>query len=535
MIAHLLIIGVVILIILGLQIKTFLLNRQRIIDLNNAFSDETGNSRSFYVEKDEESGLVKGIGYYKSSNKILDRILSSINKYLNNNRANVIDFNILRDTVDRNCESIEEDIEKQTPIPLYLGLMGTMAGIIIGILSMWIKGAVDAFLEPGPAAASIAAEGLSALLSCVAFAMLASIVGLILTTYSSYYFKNCKLQIESHKNDFLTWMQSNLLPVLATDTNDVLVGITNNLVQFNRTFAQNTGNLRDAFESINVSYEEQRELLHQVQSMNLPQIIRVLGTNITQLSEFNQYLASVQGYTQQIEQFRLLFHQEESRLGILEDIHKFFQEELTQIEQRKVEINREISDVDEAIRQSFRNLSASIDANKADVQHSMSDINNAMINSLSELKISANNQIAEFKIALSKISEEFSSVLKQQQQTFLQMDSDFRTRLISQIEKTPDKLQHIETLSSSMLDKFESMIGKLDVLIQTTEKIGTNSASIDSLIEKMDVFINKMDKAVNRKDDYLPPGPTVVQSKQKPKGRWGKMRDWVNYKLGRKK
>ena len=37
----------------------------------------------------------------------------------------------MKDVVERYCDADEEEITTQQPIPLYLGLMGTMVGIII--------------------------------------------------------------------------------------------------------------------------------------------------------------------------------------------------------------------------------------------------------------------------------------------------------------------------------------------------------------------------------------------------------------------
>ena len=108
-----------------------------------------------------------------------------------------------------------------------------MFGIIVGIGFMWLTGSLNALLQQGSESAGLAAEGIATLLSCVAVAMLASIVGLGLTTYCSFYFKSCKLQLEEQKNDFLTWMQANLLPALSVDSSDTLMHLTMNLMRFN--------------------------------------------------------------------------------------------------------------------------------------------------------------------------------------------------------------------------------------------------------------------------------------------------------------
>ena len=56
-----------------------------------------------------------------------------MNNYLDNNKSAVSDFHLMKDIVDRNCDAKEEEIQTQIPVPLYLGLIGTMSGILIGV------------------------------------------------------------------------------------------------------------------------------------------------------------------------------------------------------------------------------------------------------------------------------------------------------------------------------------------------------------------------------------------------------------------
>ena len=81
-------------------------------------------------------------------NPYFERINNSINNYVANTES--IDFQLLKDTVDANCDSIEEDIHTQIPIPLYLGLAGTMFGIIFGVGYLWYSGDLDSLLAVTP-------------------------------------------------------------------------------------------------------------------------------------------------------------------------------------------------------------------------------------------------------------------------------------------------------------------------------------------------------------------------------------------------
>ena len=122
------------------------------------------------------------IPVYSSLNGVRNTIITSINNYLERNNSSTSDFHLIKDIVDRNCDAADDEIQTQLPVPLYCGLMGTMLGIIVGILYLWLSGDLDALLGVAAAAGS-GAGGIKALLGGVALAMISSIVGIALTTY----------------------------------------------------------------------------------------------------------------------------------------------------------------------------------------------------------------------------------------------------------------------------------------------------------------------------------------------------------------
>ena len=239
------IVPIVVFTIICVQILFFVLNLSRMYEFRDVFKFES----SWRIDKNEETGFVCGIE--GSGNKIFGSIKLSINKYLSNNSGSVIDFHLLKDAADRHCDSVENDISTQTPIPLYCGLAGTMAGVILGLIPLISSGALI-YLLGGELSLNIskeemdnlAASGINELLAGVAWAMAASICGIMLTTINSLLFKSCKLKEENGKSTFLAWMQSRLLPELPSDTSDALNRLVKNLNIFNRTFAENTSDLK---------------------------------------------------------------------------------------------------------------------------------------------------------------------------------------------------------------------------------------------------------------------------------------------------
>ena len=221
-VVHIIVIGII-----AFQVKLFIDNRRRMSEFSDIFT--RNNPLDWDINK--QSGFVDGITVNTQSS-ILVSIKDSINKYLGNNKGSIIDFSLLKDAVDRHCQTVEDEIQTQMPVPLYCGLAGTMLGVIIGLGSLLFTDSIS-FLMGAKAMDSVntasggAAQGVNDLLWGVAWAMVASICGITLTTVNSMLFKKCKLQEEEGKNDFLAWMQSKLLPELPSDTSQAM----NNLVQ----------------------------------------------------------------------------------------------------------------------------------------------------------------------------------------------------------------------------------------------------------------------------------------------------------------
>src|SRR5574344_2021492 len=291
-IAALVVIGLII-----LQVRSFYSNSKRIDELKTAFT-----SREYSVKKDEATGFVNGIlDNDGNRNRLFVSILSSINSYLSSNKASVIDFQLIKDTVNRNCDSVEDEINTQTPIPLYMGLIGTMIGIITGLLS---------FIASGGLSDSSDADfntGITALLFGVVVAMGASMCGIMLTTYSSTKIKKCKEEEESGKNYFLTWIQAEVLPVLSTDTATALGNLATNLNNFNNNFADNTKNLRETLDKINETYTLQEKEMEAIAKLDVKKIasfnVNVLKQSedfISKFASFNKDLDAVKDFTSDI-------------------------------------------------------------------------------------------------------------------------------------------------------------------------------------------------------------------------------------------
>ncbi|MDE7414379.1 MAG: hypothetical protein K2N05_11430 [Muribaculaceae bacterium] len=401
----------------------------------NLFRDIFSQESSWTLKRNEETGLVDGVR--GRGNSIFTSIIDSINKYLGNNSGSVIDFNLLKDAIDRHCDSVENDISTQTPIPLYWGLAGTMAGVIIGLWDLLNSNAIMILMGSDvnniATSSKSAATGIDALLSGVAWAMVASICGIVLTTVNSILFKKCKLKEESGKNSFLAWMQAELLPELPSDTSQALNNLVKNLNKFNTTFADNTTNLRDALTVVNESYAIQADVIKAVHDMDVMKmaqanidVLRELQNSTDKLEEFNLYLMGIKGYTDEIHRFEQLFAASARKYEVLEEIRDFFR-------RHKGEIARSTADADVMLQEALTNIKDSTQSN---------------VNELHK------NFVTQ--------SEEFKRILNSEKEAFEEFITKMNAQFSAQMSHMPTLQRQLEEISSipSRLDKLAEKIDK---------------------------------------------------------------------------
>lgn len=400
------IVVIIVLAVLALQWSSYRNNFRRMGEYKEIFSQK----ESWRVQRDSMGG-VSGIS--GEGNSVYSEINDSINAYLRNNRHRVIDFAILKDAVDRNCDRLEDEISTQIPTPLYFGLAGTMIGVIVGLLGLLhtggIEGMISASGESVSQSASMVADGIHDLLAGVAWAMVGSVFGIVLTTLGSIQFKRVKKEEEEGRSEFLSWMQAELLPSLSTDSSTAIHELAENLNSFNSGFASNTANLNDSLDKVNQSYEMQFEILDALQKIKIEkvakfnvEVLRELQNCTGKLERFNDYLNSVNEYTYTIKEFTDRFNAESARLRILEEIRDFFA-------RHKGELGKEVADAEDTLKKALERFAEATEEGIQTMRHQAED------------------QLDGFR-----------KYLKESQEALTEMALSMRDALAKQLETIPD-------------------------------------------------------------------------------------------------
>ena len=360
--SHFIIIGIIIAVLIGLQIYIFVRNLIQMHAFRRTFGQP--DTKVTYSAKKNDNNQVIGV-QSDFENEYFDRIQDSIGEYMEANAGGTIDFQLIKDAVDRNCDSVEEDCNAQVPLPLYIGLAGTMLGIIVGIGYLWVTGHLDTLLDltqqvdtSNGTNVTDGSDGIKTLLSGVAMAMIASISGLTFTTIATWIFKGIKLEVEIGKNSFFTWMQSNLLPEVASDAVDALRKLGRTLGTFNRDFARNSEAFGQTMDRILGVNSTQNELLTNVEKMNTQieemskrnlEVAGRLSGVMSVLNDFANYIQSINGYTTSLQRFTTMFNSEADRLHVLESMKEFFDLQGQRLKEREDALKKGMGKLDNAL------------------------------------------------------------------------------------------------------------------------------------------------------------------------------------------
>lgn len=338
------------------------------------------------------------------NNDTLKTIVDSINDYLKNNKT-ISDFHLMKDIVDRNFDTKEEEIDTQIPVPLYMGLVGTMMGILVGIGYLVISGDLSALLGETQGSG---ASGVNGLLGGVALAMISSILGIILTTLGSHKFKTAKSIVESNKHTFLSWIQAKLLPTLSDNVVGAIREMAENLNNFNAEFAQNTGNLGSALAKVNESYKLQMQL---IDTVNKIQEGRTAATNLTLLSKLiesseqigqlanylnntNEYLANVKALNEKLDNY-------DQRSQIIENAGEFYKRHDTLLSGNINDIKQK---TEESLKEFSKGLSENLLSIKDNLNGQLLDFANINENQQKSLRENA-EELNKIVKALSELGE----------------------------------------------------------------------------------------------------------------------------------
>lgn len=365
-----------------------------------------------------------------------EEILNSTNSYLKNNKGNAADFRIIQNIVERQIETLKNKIESNISSPLYLGLLGTISGIVIGLI-FFVVAVInnDKLLE--------SAASIQPLIVGVILAMTASAIGLVFTIInSSFKYKEAAFETEKKKNKYYDFIQSTLLPKLSKDVSDSLTNLRTNLDYFNEKFGKNLIHYRESFELLNQNLTLQKEFLEAVQEVGLNRLSTQIVETFRDLNDASNHFHEFKEYQENLNM------NISASIGILNQYNE--------ISSRFYNFNKNLDVVVEHINESsdfYHEFKRFLESHFSEVQqrqnvfiNTIQQIDNVLSSKLKELSDKTLNQIDFF-------DEQWRTFVDELKKDIVELFS----KMIKYIESETESLKkYIESEEHELQQIFES-------------------------------------------------------------------------------
>ncbi len=222
----------------------------------------------------------------------LGKIIHRTNEYLCKNTGTSADLSVLRDISDNQKGALEDDIQNSLNVPLYLGLAGTFVGIITGLIG------VD-FNQIFGTTSNL--DGLQHLLYGVVAAMFASLLGLGFTVYNSAIsYKNAVSKSNEGTEEYINFLRRELMPLLSNSMASSLNSLKGVLGHFVDKFGRNLDAYADSTELLNDNLEKQHLVLSEINKLSLTQTANKIAKTFIQLKESADSLNVFRTYQKQL-------------------------------------------------------------------------------------------------------------------------------------------------------------------------------------------------------------------------------------------
>lgn len=201
----------------------------------------------------------------------LNNIISEINHYVVKTRGTT-DFAVIQNKVERNLTMRYDQAMSKLSFPTNIGLMGTFLGVFLGI-AMFVLGfnGSDALRD----------SSIRNLLIGVLISMSTSFIGLLLTTINTGRIGEAQKDVESDKNEFYDFIQTELMPSLDVSLVAAISKLHETVNKFEPAFDGVITRFQNTFDRCTKAFGESFE----TNVKTVSNAVRVMGENMDKINE----------------------------------------------------------------------------------------------------------------------------------------------------------------------------------------------------------------------------------------------------------
>lgn len=471
------IVSAIVFVVLIWQYKTYRENEGRIDAIKSLFP--SSNNTNVVIDVDSNQEFTKLVND-SATGKFKDT-LDDINSYLIYNKNKTYDYHILKEIVNRNSQSLEDEVDTMLTVPLYWGLIATIFGIAFGIVIFAWKDLANLL-----SGSDMNPEGIKILLTDVGIAMIASLAGVFFTKQSTAHYNEARTEMSKNKNHFLTWIQTDLMSKLSDDITGALIKMTQDLNAFNTTFADNTRELKETLSTVKDNYDEQVKLLEAIDKIKINKIAKAnievydkLQGCTEELENLFEIFANSEEYVTKVVELNNKIGSVEERTQLFEELGNYFKNEIEFVRDRQGMMRQQMSSIDSVLQDALSNLGDSLSNSIGDltgkfqkqnqrIQLLIEEQQNSLAKSLEEQQTAVNEKIGQIENPFSGLKEIFDEGIKGIKEAFEAQNTAIVEALSSQkvaLEKA------LEEQLQAIIKKLQETPGQLQVLPELSKTL----------------------------------------------------------------
>lgn len=222
-------------------------------------------------EKDIDGETILQLEQVGDNDYDLNKIIAEINHYVVKTRGTT-DFAVIQNKVERNLTMRYDQAMAKLSFPTNIGLMGTFLGVFFGILL---------FVIGFNGSDEVRDASIRNLLIGVLISMSTSFIGLLLTTINTSRIGEAQKEVESDKNEFYDFVQTELMPSLDVSLVVAISKLHETVDKFEPAFDGVITRFQNTFDRCTRAFGESFE----TNVKTVSNAVRVMGDNMDKINE----------------------------------------------------------------------------------------------------------------------------------------------------------------------------------------------------------------------------------------------------------
>jgi ABC-type transporter Mla subunit MlaD len=285
---------------------------------------------------------------------------------------------------------------------------------------------------------------------------------------------------------------------LSDDITGAILKMTADLNEFNRTFAENTKELKETLSTVNDNYEGQVKLLDAIEKLKITKIAKAnievydrLQGCTDELEKLFEILSDSESYIAKVTELNNNIGSIEERTRLFEELGTYFKNEIEYVKDRQGYMRQQMSGLDSVLQDALSNLGDNLthslqqlttvfQSQNQRIQELIESQQNELTSSLMQQQREVNEKIGQIDNPFAGLKETFDAGIQSITSAFASQNTAIEEMLSSQKRLVEESLK---TQQEAILQKFKdspSQLQALSDIAKTLEKLNSKLSNLNT-------------------------------------------------------